>query len=114
VAKEGAKYGISLVYATQEPSSIHANILSNTENFFVTHLNNDNEIKALSRYYDFEDFSESLKRCQDVGFARIKTLSANFTTPTQILLFEPKKVLAQYMKAKASGAAWFKPLAAEA
>lgn len=111
VAKEGAKYGISLVYATQEPSSIHPNILSNTENFFVTHLNNDNEIKALSRYYDFDDFSESLKRCQDVGFARIKTLSANFTTPTQILLFEPEKVSARYAIAKKSDATWFKPLA---
>lgn len=89
-------------------------ILSNTENFFVTHLNNDNEIKGLARYYDFEDFSESLKRCQDVGFARIKTLSSNFTTPTQILLFEPAKVLARYKKAKESGAGWFKPLAMEA
>jgi hypothetical protein len=113
VAKEGAKYGISLVYATQEPSSIHPNILSNTENFFVTHLNNDNEIKGLARYYDFEDFSESLKRCQDVGFARIKTLSSNFTTPTQILLFEPAKVLTRYKKAKESGTGWFKPLAME-
>ncbi|MET7242473.1 DUF87 domain-containing protein [Methylobacterium sp. EM32] len=110
VAKEGAKYGVSLVYATQEPSSIHPNILSNTENFFVTHLNNDNEIRSLARYYDFDDFSESLKRCQDVGFARIKTLSANFTTPTQITLFEPAKVLVAYTAAKAKAPSWFKPI----
>lgn len=111
VAKEGAKYGISMVYATQEPSSIHPNILSNTENFFVTHLNNDNEIKALSSYYDFGDFSESLKRCQDVGFARIKTLSSNFTTPTQILLFEPERVRADYDQVKRDCPDWFTPLA---
>ena len=110
IAKEGAKYGISIVYATQEPSSVHPNILSNTENFFVTHLNNDTEIRALSSYYDFNDFDESLKRCQDVGFARVKTLSANFTTPTQILLFEPKKVATDYVTAKQSGSSWFKPL----
>ncbi len=111
IAKEGAKYGISIVYATQEPSSVHPNILSNTENFFVTHLNNDSEIKALSSYYDFDDFGESLKRCQDVGFARVKTLSANFTTPTQILLFEPAEVAKGYAAAKKSAPAWFTPLA---
>ncbi|WP_052960623.1 ATP-binding protein [Rhodopseudomonas palustris] len=110
IAKEGAKYGISIVYATQEPSSVHSNIMSNTENFFVTHLNNDVEIKSLSSYYDFDDFGESLKRCQDVGFARVKTLSANFTTPTQILLFEPAKVSQAYAAAKQRAPSWFKPL----
>ncbi|WP_018900820.1 DUF87 domain-containing protein [Rhizobium sp. 2MFCol3.1] len=110
IAKEGAKYGMSLVYATQEPSSIHPNILSNTENFFVTHLNNDDEIRTLSKYYDFEDFAPSLKRCQDVGFARIKTLSSNFTTPTQIMLFDPAQVGAKYRQCKAGASYWFAPL----
>lgn len=110
IAKEGAKYGMSLVYATQEPSSIHPNILSNTENFFVTHLNNDDEIKTLSKYYDFEDFAPSLKRCQDVGFARIKTLSSNFTTPTQIMLFDPAIVGDRYARVKTAGSSWFSPL----
>ncbi|MFD1745046.1 ATP-binding protein [Rhizobium helianthi] len=110
VAKEGAKYGMAMVYATQEPSSIHPNILSNTENFFVTHLNNDDEIRTLSKYYDFGDFAPSLKRCQDVGFARIKTLSANFTTPTQIMLFDPARVGEEYRRAKSSSSSWFSPL----
>lgn len=111
IAKEGAKYGIALVYATQEPSSIHPNILANTENFFVTHLNNDSEIRALSGFYDFADFGSGLKRSQDVGFARIKTLSANFVTPTQILKFEPEKAKKLYEAAKSkSGNDWFDPL----
>lgn len=111
IAKEGAKYGIALVYATQEPSSIHPNILANTENFFVTHLNNDAEIRALSGFYDFADFGAGLKRSQDVGFARIKTLSAAFVTPTQILKFEPERMKQQYAEArKAPGNDWFTPL----
>lgn len=111
IAKEGAKYGVALVYATQEPSSIHPNILANTENFFVTHLNNDSEIRALSGFYDFADFGASLKRSQDVGFARIKTLSASFVTPTQILKFEPDRAKIQYKEAqKLPNNGWFSPL----
>lgn len=90
LAKEGAKYRISLVYATQEVSSMHPNILANTENWFITHLNNLREIKELAQFYDFDDFSDSLIRAQDVGFARVKTLSGPFVIPVQIDKFDPE------------------------
>ena len=92
LAKEAAKYKIGLIYATQEVTSVDSQVLANTSNWIVTHLNNHKEVRELSKYYDFEDYYDQIISSEDVGFARIKTRSGRYIIPTQIDLFNSERL----------------------
>ena len=87
-AKEGSKYNIGLVLATQAPSSIMPEILSETDNWILAYLNSDQERRVIAGYMDFADFLEQIGKVSEQGFVRIRTLSQAYTVPVQLDKFK--------------------------
>lgn len=87
LAKEGAKFHISMVYATQSMSTLSPDLLKNTENFVVTHLDDDREVKELEHKRAFRDIASDVERITSKGYVRMKTLSLPFALPVQIRRF---------------------------
>ncbi|VTT86096.1 Conserved protein [Halorubrum sp. DM2] len=87
LAKEGAKFDIGMTYATQEVSSVDSRVRANTANWIVTHINSKKETRELGRYYNFEDFAESIRNVEDVGYARAKTYRGEYIIPISVSLF---------------------------
>lgn len=84
LAKEAAKLRIGLVYATQEVTGVAHQVLANTKNWVVAHLNNSREVQELSRFYDFAAHADSIIKAEDKGYVRLKTMSSPFIVPVQI------------------------------
>ena len=88
LAKEGAKFRIGMVYATQSMTTLSPDLLKNTENFFIAHLNDDREVKEIERRYEFAGLGLDIQRARSKGYVRIITLSHRYALPVQIRLFE--------------------------
>ncbi len=91
LAKEGAKFRIGMVYATQSMTTLSPDLLKNTENFFIAHLNDDREIKEIERRYEFTGIGLDVQRARSKGYVRMITLSHRYALPVQVKLFEPGK-----------------------
>lgn len=83
-AKEGSKLNIGMVLATQAPSSVMPEILSETDNWILSYLNSENERRVIAGYMDFADFLEQIGKVSEQGFVRIRTLSQAYTVPVQL------------------------------
>jgi hypothetical protein len=91
LAKEGAKFHIAMVYATQSMTTMSPDLLKNTENFIIAHLNDDREVREVTRRYEFRDVAEDVQRVRSRGFVRMITLSHRFALPVQLRKFETPK-----------------------
>ena len=89
LAKEGAKLHVGVVYSTQSIESLSPDLLKNTENFFVAHLNDEREIRALTRYHEFRDVGADVQRTRTRGYVRMITRSHRFALPVQVRKFSP-------------------------
>lgn len=83
-AKEGSKLNIGMVLATQAPSSVMPEILSETDNWVLAYLNSERERRVVSDYMDFAEFAEQIGKVSEQGFVRIRTLSQAYTVPVQL------------------------------
>lgn len=84
LAKEASKLNVGMVYATQEVSGVAHQVLANTKNWVVAHLNNTKEVRHLSQFYDFDAFSDVIISQEDKGYVRLKTMSSPYIVPVQI------------------------------
>ena len=87
LAKEGAKLNIAMAYSTQSMTTISPDLIKNTDNFLIAHLDDDREIREVERKYVFRDIAQDLERTQSKGFVRMFSRSHRFALPVQIHRF---------------------------
>ncbi|MEA2407521.1 MAG: hypothetical protein QOE69_1640 [Thermoleophilaceae bacterium] len=102
LAREAAKYKIGMIYSTQQVSSVEQDVLDNTANWVVAHLNSESEVRLLRGRYEFDRFGDQIKQAEDRGFVRLKTLSSRYIVPVQVRLFD--KAMIEDARAVAAGA----------
>jgi hypothetical protein len=103
LAREAGKYKIGMIYSTQQVSSVDPDVLDNTANWIVAHINSQAEVKLLEGRYEFDRFAEQILRAEDVGFVRMKTQSSRFVIPVQVRLFDKEMVEAARSATSGSG-----------
>lgn len=90
VAKEGRKFGLGLVAVTQRPSAISDEIRTQAENFFVFHMGNSDDIKALVKSNINYDgvISNFIQRETIAGNLYMVSSDQAFALPVRVQEFE--------------------------
>lgn len=89
-AKEGAKYHIGMVYSTQSPSTVNADLLAQTENFFIAHLASQNDTNTLGKVnIAYESIKNDILQAKTPGYMRMLTRSHRFVVSMQANRFTP-------------------------
>lgn len=90
IAKEGRKFGLGLVAITQRPSAISEEIRSQAENFFVMHMGNSKDIKALvDSNINYDGVISRFIQSETIS-GNLYMVSANqsFVIPLRVIWFE--------------------------
>lgn len=87
-AKEGAKYHIGMVYSTQSPTTINADLLAQTENFFIAHLASTDDVNKLAKVnVAYESLKDDILNAKTPGYIRMLTRSHRFVVSMQASKF---------------------------
>lgn len=89
-AKEGAKYHIGMVYSTQSPTTVNADLLAQTENFFIAHLASQDDVNKLAKLnIAYESMKDDILQAKTPGYIRMLTRSHRFVVSLQANRFSP-------------------------
>lgn len=90
VAKEGRKFGLGLVAITQRPSAISEEIRSQAENFFVMHMGNSKDIKALvESNINYDGVISKFIQSETIsGNLYMVSAKQSFAIPLRVMWFE--------------------------
>jgi len=69
-------------------TTLSPDLLKNTENFIIGHLDDDREVREVIHKRAFRDTAEDVERIQSKGYVRMLTASQKFALPVQIHKFE--------------------------
>lgn len=90
IAKEGRKYGVSMVVVSQRPSEVNKTILSQCSNFVAMRLTNPDDQNIIKRLFpdNLEGFASTLPTL-DIGEALV--VGDSVLLPTRIKIDEPSE-----------------------
>jgi DNA helicase HerA-like ATPase len=89
IAKEGRKYGVSLLVVSQRPADVSRTILSQCNNFIVLRLTNDQDQNVVSRLLP-DNVSSFISTLPLLDVGECVLVGDSMVLPTRIRLFVPK------------------------